>query len=181
MGKSQSFTTYKLFLELSNCCNIIESRNCYTIRNINYLFAFLLILHASFCPMSEYKRIYQKCEGGIENSVSRINVWHHEACRLMTNNDQITRNGFFYPILIQIMGSFSCSPFQKFLNMQRCYISRSSDLNITMTSLIFQHAAIQLLSFPRFGTRYIFETENSLMGRNSGARKLVLAHKVINM
>ena len=32
-------------------------------------------------------RIYHECEGRIEKSVSRIIVWHHEACRVMTNID----------------------------------------------------------------------------------------------
>ena len=32
-------------------------------------------------------RIYHKCEGRIEKSVPRIAVWHHEACRVMTNSD----------------------------------------------------------------------------------------------
>ena len=30
---------------------------------------------------------YYLCEGGIGNSVPRIAVWHHEACRVMTNSD----------------------------------------------------------------------------------------------
>ena len=50
-------------------------------------------------------RIYLKCEDRIEKSVPRISVWHHEACRVMTNGDnegQIflshphTNNGFFF-------------------------------------------------------------------------------------
>ena len=32
-------------------------------------------------------RIYHKCEGGIEKSVSRITIWHHEAWQVMTNAD----------------------------------------------------------------------------------------------
>ena len=32
-------------------------------------------------------RIYHECEGRIEKSVPRIAVWHHEACRVMTNGD----------------------------------------------------------------------------------------------
>ena len=32
-------------------------------------------------------RIYHECEGRIEKSVQRIAVWHHEACRVMTNGD----------------------------------------------------------------------------------------------
>ena len=52
-----------------------------------------------------YKNIYHECEGSIEKSVLRIAVWHHEACRVMTNGDpnvQIflsyphTNNGFFF-------------------------------------------------------------------------------------
>ena len=34
-----------------------------------------------------YIRIYHDCEGRIEKSVSRIAVWHHEACQVMTNGD----------------------------------------------------------------------------------------------
>ena len=50
-------------------------------------------------------RIYHECEGRIEKSGPRIAVWHHEACRVMTNSDpegQIlrshrhTNNGFFF-------------------------------------------------------------------------------------
>ena len=55
-------------------------------------------------------RIYHGCEGGIEESVPRITVWHHEACRVMTNGDQegqIFRshpqmhNGFFFLLTIE--------------------------------------------------------------------------------
>ena len=28
-------------------------------------------------------RIYHECEGGIEKSVMRITVWHHQACQVM--------------------------------------------------------------------------------------------------
>ena len=31
--------------------------------------------------------IYHECESSIEKSVPRITVWHHEACRVMTNGD----------------------------------------------------------------------------------------------
>ena len=50
-------------------------------------------------------RIYLECEGGIEKSVPRIAIWHHEACRVMTNGDPegriflsypYTNNGFFF-------------------------------------------------------------------------------------
>ena len=32
-------------------------------------------------------RIYNGSEGGIENSVPRITLWHYEACSMMTNGD----------------------------------------------------------------------------------------------
>ena len=50
-------------------------------------------------------RIYQEYEDRIEKSVPRITVWHHEACRVMTNGDlegriflsyPPTNNGFFF-------------------------------------------------------------------------------------
>ena len=50
-------------------------------------------------------RIYHECEARIEKSVSRIAVWHHEACRVMTDSDPEgriflsyphTNNGFFF-------------------------------------------------------------------------------------
>ena len=53
----------------------------------------------------ENLRIYHECEGRIEKYVSRIVVWHHKACRVMTNCDpegQIflsylyTNDGFFF-------------------------------------------------------------------------------------
>ena len=42
-------------------------------------------------------RIYTECEGRIEKSVPRITVWHHEACRVMTNGDPEGRIFLSYP------------------------------------------------------------------------------------
>ena len=42
-------------------------------------------------------RIYHECEGRIEKSVPRITVWHHEACRMMTNCDHEVRIFLSYP------------------------------------------------------------------------------------
>ena len=36
---------------------------------------------------AETIRIYHECDGRIEKSVPRIDVWHHEACRVMPNSD----------------------------------------------------------------------------------------------
>ena len=50
-------------------------------------------------------RIFHECEGRIEKSVPTIAVWHHKACRVMTNGDLERRiflshshrnNGFFF-------------------------------------------------------------------------------------
>ena len=41
-------------------------------------------------------RIYHECEDRIEQSVPRIAVWHHEACRVMTNGDPEGRNFLSY-------------------------------------------------------------------------------------
>ena len=34
-------------------------------------------------------RNHHECEGGIEKSIQRITLWHHEACRVMTNGDRL--------------------------------------------------------------------------------------------
>ena len=45
----------------------------------------------------QYIRIFHECEGRIEKSVPRIAVWHHEACRVMTNGDPMGRIILSYP------------------------------------------------------------------------------------
>ena len=42
-------------------------------------------------------RIHNECECGIEKSVLRITVWHHEACRVMTNVDREGRIVLSHP------------------------------------------------------------------------------------
>ena len=58
------------------------------------------------------KRIYHACEDIIEKPVPRIIVWHHEACRVMTNGDSegriflshiYTKNGFFFLLTIEFL------------------------------------------------------------------------------
>ena len=34
-----------------------------------------------------YIRIYHECESGLEKSVPRIAIWHHQACQVMTTGD----------------------------------------------------------------------------------------------
>ena len=53
-------------------------------------------------------RNYYECEGRIEKSVPRIAVWHHEACRVMTNGDPEGRIFLSHPHTN--IGLFSCSP-----------------------------------------------------------------------
>ena len=47
---------------------------------------------------------FNECEGSIEKSVIRITDWHHEACRVMTNDDCEGR--IFYPKLTRLMDFF---------------------------------------------------------------------------
>ena len=60
--------------------------------------------------LTKYIRIYHECESGIEKFVPRNTVWHHEACRVMTNGipeGQIflshphTNDGFFFLLTIK--------------------------------------------------------------------------------
>ena len=44
-------------------------------------------LEACNTPILQNIRIYHDCEGRIEKSVPRITVWHHEACRVISNGD----------------------------------------------------------------------------------------------
>ena len=54
--------------------------------------------------------ICHECEGGIEKSVPRITIWHHKACRVMTNgvpegriflSHPHTNNGFLFLLIIK--------------------------------------------------------------------------------
>ena len=47
----------------------------------------LLAMVITYPCYTQNIRIHHECEGGIEKSVPRIAVWHHEACRVMTNCD----------------------------------------------------------------------------------------------
>ena len=65
-----------------------------------------------------FAKVYESIisEGGIEKSVPRIAVWHHKACRVMTNGDPEgriflsypqTNNGFFILLTTVFIYSFS--------------------------------------------------------------------------
>ena len=84
--------------------------------------------HLSPVCLSEKIRIYHECEGMIVKSISRITVWHHEACPVRTNGDPEGRiflsyphknNGFFFLLTTVFIYLFNIS-FQKSLNMLRC-------------------------------------------------------------
>ena len=54
--------------------------------------------HGYVRGMGNYnKSIMSECAERIEKSVPRIAVWHHEACRVMTNGDPEGRNFLSYP------------------------------------------------------------------------------------
>ena len=61
----------------------------------------MAVLHRFYCTI----RIYHECEIGIEKSVPRITVLHHQACRLMTECDDEVRI-----CLSHTNNSFSGSP-----------------------------------------------------------------------
>ena len=100
----------------------------------------LYIFFIIYDHLTNIVRIYHVCELWRDKSVLRITVWHHEACRVMTNGapeGQIfashdhTNSGFFF--LLNIV-YFKIS-FQKSLYTPRCIISRCRHFDITMTSL----------------------------------------------
>ena len=68
-----------------------------------------------FLFLKEIIRIYHECEGRIEKSVPRIAVWHHEACRVMTNGDPEGQIFLSYPRMND--GFFSCSPLFLSINL----------------------------------------------------------------
>ena len=63
--------------------------------------------------------IYHECEGGIENSIQRNGVWHHEACRVLTNDDPEGRIFLSYPHTNNEF--FSCSPLFLFIYLFMYY------------------------------------------------------------
>ena len=61
-------------------------------------------------PKYKELRKYHECQDGTKKSVSRITIWHHEACRVMTNGDREGQiflshphmnNGFFFLLTIK--------------------------------------------------------------------------------
>ena len=72
-------------------------------------------------------RLYHESEGKNEKSVPRIAVWHHEACRVMTNSDPKGRIFLSYPhvnnrlffLLTTVLFCFKII-FQKSINTLRC-------------------------------------------------------------
>ena len=85
------------------------------------------------------------------------------------------RDGFFYPILTEIMCFFSCSAFKTvfFYILKRIpeVLAYTKIQHNMITSLVFQRAAVQFLSFQGVGTGYVrynfliwIETAVSLSG-----------------
>ena len=81
-------------------------------------------------------RIYYEVEVGIGESIPRITVWHHKACRVMTNRDPEGRIFLSHPDT-QIMDSFSCLPLSAaLLCLKRLpEILEYADMGHDMTSL----------------------------------------------
>ena len=81
------------------------------------------------------KRIHYWCKGGVEKSVLRITVWHHEASLVMPEGDP--QDGFFYPILTLKIDSYSIYK-QKALKGDYIYNIESMNLEIVV-SCIYLH------------------------------------------
>ena len=86
--------------------------------------AYIDFTHSTLVRKGNNIRIYHECEGRIEQSVPRIAIWHHEACRVMTNGDHegkiFSNNGFFFLLttVFYLFIYFKIS-FQKSLNTLR--------------------------------------------------------------
>ena len=88
----------------------VDCTFCYSPSGILCQVWYLIVLFPDLCHLSYFhKRIYHECEGRIEKSVSKIAIWHYEACRLMTNSDPEgpiflahphTNNGFIFLLVI---------------------------------------------------------------------------------
>ena len=93
-------------LDLANAyCEPILKKQCeqiirhgITVQNVAMLYAasikfeakvssLICIFNGESIVLGAIIRIFKECEGWIDKSVPRITVWHHEACRVMTNSD----------------------------------------------------------------------------------------------
>ena len=86
-------------------------------------------------PFRKPKCFHHECEGGAEKSVWRITVWHHEACRVMTNGEHEgliflshshMNNGFFFLLTIKFRILCLNKGPQKFLDTLRHDIAMTS-------------------------------------------------------
>ena len=124
-------------------------------------------------------RTYHECVGGIETTGPRITVWHHEACRVMTNRDcegQIflshpqTNNGFRFLLTIKY-----CIIVWFFFEKKRLldFLDYAEMRHNMMTSLQHYNDAIYYMPLFVTGWRRVIEIEFSHMGKNSGNPYLV--------
>ena len=110
--------TVKPLCEKTQIMLYADNKNADQLVHLSRLISFFIISLVSpiavhTCYQGLYRqvlyniRIYHECEGGIEKSFLRITVWHHEACRVMTNGNPEgriftcishphTNNGFFF-------------------------------------------------------------------------------------
>ena len=91
-----------MFQLMCPLCVSVCSRQLYmkAIQREKYL-QVLLLWKTMIRNQGKIIRINHECEARIDKSVPRIAVWHHEACRVMTNGDH--EGQIFYPTLTQII------------------------------------------------------------------------------
>ena len=58
-----------------------------TLKQMVLIMAITTLINISLMSLMSTIRIYHEREGGIEKSIPRITVWHHEPCRVMTKGD----------------------------------------------------------------------------------------------
>ena len=101
-------------------------------------------------------RIYQECDGGIERSMPRITVWHHEACQVVIIGYPSGRFFFLsYPHTNNALSSCSPSNFallfhkgsQKILITLRRDMTLRRHFTISMTSLDFRQSHVPFVFF----------------------------------
>ena len=95
-------------------------------------------------PVTFTIRIFNGCEVLTENSVMRVTVRHHKACRVMPNS--YPSNGIFNLHLTIIMDSFSCILFLRQLHLD---LNMCCFINFTLKYLHFsiKKSLVRLLSY----------------------------------
>ena len=67
-------------------------------RSLSVLDSFHPIKRKKQSSINSNIRTHHECEDGIDQYISRITVWHHEACRVTTNGDHVHWRSAHYAV-----------------------------------------------------------------------------------